>query len=781
MKINRATLLSISLGLWVIFVGLSLLHWGGLNLLNIVGFLSLLSLPGLLIVLCLRAGYNLPFWVRVGQIVGLSIFSEFVWILICNTILPHLHVRRPLDQKPLLIELSVLNLGVWIWSWRRLKYLSYFITRRKVGKSLLDSIISIAPLILVALAVMGAVSLNNGSTNKITLLMLALSSIYFFVLLALRRRLADSSISWAIYLISLSLLLMVSMRGWYITGHDIQHEYLVFRLTVLHGDWNIANFRDPYNSCLSITILPTIFFNTLHIESQYVYKILFQLIFGLVPVLIYQLMRLYLSKAKSLLSIIYFVSFPTYFTDMTYLNRQEIAFLFLTLMLLTILSKRIALRKRQVLFVVFGLGVVLAHYSSTYAMIFILAAALAARLVLNFLVPRTHWLQRIFKYSSITLLQGQKPMLRNITVPMVLTLVFAGFVWNVVLTDTANGAVSLISEVTDSLRNGNTGTRSNDVSYSLLAPASAGPEQLLKGYIQTTVDPLRAKAPAGAYYADSVVNAYKLTASSPPNTPLTPIGRYLSEKKLNVYKLNYDLKQSSAKLVQVLAIIGLCYVLFWNGFSRSIDTDYFTLSLSSLAFVALQVVLPFLSEAYGLLRAFQQSLMLLGMYLVAGTYAVAAIFKKIRFISLAIPVLSALLFFLATTGVISDVLGGYQAQLQLNNSGVYYDEYYMHAQELAADTWLAKNVVKKETHVSVQTDLDTAIRLDTNTGYQAQNDIIPGVVEPYSYVLLGYNDTVNKQAFLSFDGNTFTYNYPMQFLNNNKNLIYSNGGSEIYR
>jgi uncharacterized membrane protein len=783
MTVNRSSLLAISAGLWAVFVGLSFAGWNGLNLLNIVGFTSLVVVPGLLITLTLRAGYNLPFWVRIGQAMGLSLLAELLWVLLCNTLLPHLHVRRPLDHTPLLIELSILNFGIYAWSWPRLRYLNYFITRRKISKSRLDVSISLLPFLLVGLAVMGAASLNNGGTNLFTLVMLGLACLYLFTLLALRHRLADTTISWGLYAVSLSLLLMTSMRGWYITGHDIQHEYLVFRLTASKGVWNIANFRDPYNSCLSITILPTIFFNTLHIGSQYVYKILFQVIFGTVPVLIYQLMRLYLSKAKSLLAVIYFISFPTYFTDMTFLNRQEIAFLFLILMMLFILSRRIALRKRQWLFMAFGLGVVLSHYSTTYSMLLIFAAALTLRIILMSIMPRLHFLHRVFKHSSIDVLQGQKQILRAITVPMVAALIVAAFLWNVVLTDTASGAATLISQVADTLQNGvNAGTRSNDVSYSLLSSASVSPQVLLSGYIKNVDDPQMVGAPSGTYYPDSVTKAYyPLTVGSSGDTPLTALGRFLEEKKLNVSNINDELKQGSAKLVQILVGIGLLYIIFSNGFGRAIDTDYFTLTLGAGIFVALQVIVPFLSEAYGILRAFQQSLMVLSMYLVAGTFAIGRIFRRLRPVSLAIPVVLALGFFLATTGVISEVLGGYQAQLQLNNSGTYYDEYYMHAQELAADTWLVANIVKQDPHVNVQTDLDTAIRLDANTGYQAQNDIMPSFVKTYSYVLLGYNDTVKKQVFISYDGDTLTYKYPVQFLNSNKNLIYSNGGSEIYQ
>lgn len=782
MKVERSILFPLLVALWEVFLVFSVLQWNRFNLLNIIGFLYLTIVPGLIISLGIKAGHTLPFWARLGQIIGLSLLVEIVWLLLCNTMLPHLHVSRPLDRIPLLVELSALNFVIAVWGWRKLKRFSYVIPSKSRSEYLLYGAASFTPFLFVILAVMGAVSLNNGSTNAFTMGMLILACGYLGLLIVLRKRLADSSIAWALYFISLSLLLMTSMRGWYITGHDIQHEYLVFRMTVAHGDWNIANYRDPFNSCLSITILPTMFYNTLHIGSQYVYKILFQLIFAIVPVIIYQMMRLYLSKAKSIMAVIYFISFPTYFTDMSFLNRQEIAFLFLSLMLLFILNKYIPLKKRQWLFIAFGIGVVLSHYSTTYALLILLVCAVVMRLLLNNVFARRFTLKRLFSHSGVAIVRGRRFAPFAITIPMVTILVIAAFAWNVVLTDTASSAVSLIGQITDTLRKGSsTDTRSNDVSYSLIAPKAAKPQQLVNGYLQAVIGPKVKTAPNGTFFPQSVIDKYPIRASPPDNSPLTSLGHLLASKHLNVYELNYGLKQTSAKLVQVLAVLGLCYVIFFDGFGRSIDTDYFALSIGSGFFIALQLVIPFLSEAYGLLRAFQQALMLFGMYLVAGTFVIARIFRKFKFVSMAIPVVIALGFFLSSTGVISELLGGYQAQLHLNNSGTYYDEYYMHAQELAADDWLVSNVIKNDPRASVQTDLDTSIRLDSVTGYQAQNDIIPSQIETYSYVLLGYNDTVNRQAYISFDGNTVPYNYPIQFLNNNKDLLYSNGSSEIYR
>ena len=57
--------------------------------------------------------------------------------------------------------------------------------------------------------------------------------------------------------------------------------------------------------------------------------------------------------------------------------------------------------------------------------------------------------------------------------------------------------------------------------------------------------------------------------------------------------------------------------------------------------------------------------------------------------SRAVAVGLGLAIFASTTGLIPQALGGYPAQLNLNNSGQYYELYYMTPQEVAAVTWLS--------------------------------------------------------------------------------------------
>ena len=186
----------------------------------------------------------------------------------------------------------------------------------------------------------------------------------------------ESVMSAVIYLVSLSLLLTTSLRGWSVTGHDIQQEYLVFQLTEVHGRWSMAYFHDAYNACLSITILPTELGQIINVDNPYIYKLFFQLLFALCPVLAYALARRYFNRGIATLAVAYFVGFPTFFTDMPFLNRQEIALLFVAVGLLAATNPVWSFRRRQVSLGIAGLGAEVSHYSTMYVFVGTLVIAL---------------------------------------------------------------------------------------------------------------------------------------------------------------------------------------------------------------------------------------------------------------------------------------------------------------------------------------------------------------------------------------------------------------------
>src|SRR5690242_3386582 len=121
-------------------------------------------------------------------------------------------------------------------------------------------------------------------------------------------------------------------------------------------------------------------------------------------------------------------------------------------------------------------------------------------------------------------------------------------------------------------------------------------------------------------------------------------------------------------------------------------------------------------------------------------------------------------------------MGGNSAQLNLNTSGLYYEIYYVHRVEMTAVGWSEPQ--PNTTTGDVQGSYAPNRYEFTSTNYP---DIYPPLVRQSSWLILGYSTLEKGRATTSFDGDLVTYSYPIEFLHNNKNLIYDNGGAEIYK
>ncbi|MCL9758332.1 DUF2206 domain-containing protein [Frankia sp. AiPa1] len=312
--------------------------------------------------------------------------------LIVNTVLPLAGVDRPLDRLPLFVTLLVVNGALALWRRARWRELA-----RTAGATLAwpgrrSVTIIVAAALSVGLAVVGAIRLNNGAGGGVVLFMLFYAAVVLTLLYVWNNRLGPGTVATVIYFIAAAMLLMTSLRGWYVTGHDVQREYAVFELTSGFADWSMARYPDAYNACLSITILPTVLARLTRIFDPYVYKLLFQLLFAYTAVAVYRITRRFLSNLLAITAAIYFLAFPTFFTDMPFLNRQEIAFLFVGAALLAVTNAGISRRRRQVMLAVFSVGMALSHYSTTYFFLGVLACYLSLRAISGPVGRVTRWL-----------------------------------------------------------------------------------------------------------------------------------------------------------------------------------------------------------------------------------------------------------------------------------------------------------------------------------------------------------------------------------------------------
>jgi uncharacterized membrane protein len=160
-----------------------------------------------------------------------------------------------------------------------------------------------------------------------------------------------------------------------IMGGDASGEYYVFQLTRLRGFWDpglvfSSISLTDYNTMLSVTVLPSLLGELLNVESESVFKVLFPLVFSVVPLVLYCAWRQITSARVSLLSAFYFMLMPKFF-DSTEM-RQMIAELFLALIVYLCLEEKMPGRKKFALLVTFFVGIVVSHYSLAYLLIFFL-------------------------------------------------------------------------------------------------------------------------------------------------------------------------------------------------------------------------------------------------------------------------------------------------------------------------------------------------------------------------------------------------------------------------
>ncbi len=137
----------------------------------------------------------------------------------------------------------------------------------------------------------------------------------------------------------------------------------------------------------------------------------------------------------------------------------------------------------------------------------------------------------------------------------------------------------------------------------------------------------------------------------------------------------------------------------------------------------------------------------------------------------------AIFIFLNVSGFISEITGGYYTQLNLENSGIYYDAFYVHKSEIFSSLWLSHVIPK---HYTIQSDEVGSNRLFVYGNLYSTNAITPQSIRRYAYVYVDYTNRLGRAAILSVD-RSISIAFPLKFLEENKNLIYNNGSSQIYR
>lgn len=760
----------------VALTGFDLWHIGAF-----LSFIYIISASGMLLLPFLLTK-KVPLPLGIAMSTGLGILTLMIAGLTINTVLPSFGITAPLTTVPLLVTFDALILGLLTIAAIRKKELP-FEFHRLTGFSW--RIIGVAVLLPV-LAVLGTIMLNDNGSDTITMLVLGIVIVLVPVLLANREKIDGAVPPIALFMMALAFLFMNSMRGWFITGHDIQLEYHVFTLVNTAHLWSMSLYQDPYMACLSLTILPTYLQQLIHINSAYIFKFFIQFLGALPVVVLYYLSKEYVSESVAFLAGFLYITFPTFMTDMAFLNRQGIAFVFFGIMLFALLNAEyFSPPSRAVTMFLFATGMVLSHYSTSYVAIAVLVGAYVvdriARVVMTARWPR--W------FARATDLIGNKQgyaAQRLLTFPFVVSVFVIILLWSVVVTHTSSNLVTTIQQIDQNIirpfsLEENTGV----AAYNILQTQTATPPPATSPFQQfVEAGTNQAQGNPSEFYPLGLTTSYSTVVIPEPTVPLTAPGRDLqSALGRDLNDVFNDLKQSYAKIVQGLLLLGLFGLIIAYSFKKTLlknpPVEYIALTISGIAVLMGQTILPPSAIDYGLLRLFQQNLIFLALPTILTLVALSAIFTKNTKAQTLICAVILLFFFFVLSGMFPQITGGTRPPLTLDNYGFYYDAYYTHPQEVASLQWLAANAVPG---VTVQSDrYFSNIKMITYAGIAPVAGLLPETIQKNAYVYLNYNNVVNGDVIEYLNGAVVYYKFPLDFLANTKNLIYNNGGSEIYR
>ena len=757
-KINLFKVTREKILLWVLFSLLVVNVLVGFNIdfyyiRPILTFLFLLFVPGLLLMLSFKIR-KVGFWEYLVYTVGLSISFIMFAGLIVNWTLPFLGItNHPLSTFPILICFNIFLLILTKVAWNRNKDFKPFnFTVPKLDA--LNNTMFIIPMFFPVLSILGAFLLNNHGPNILTMIMLGAIAVYVLLLTIFRKKLNHNIYPWAILMISSALLLQFSLRSWFISGWDISQEQYVFRLSYENMIWDRTTYSSSYNSCLSLSILPTIINLFMKINSQIIFKLIIQLIFSFHSVAIFLLFRKYLNNTLSFIGS--FLYFGTGYFNFTFpaLIRQEIAFIFFGLILLLIFTKEIQTISKKILLLIFGISIVVSHYSTAYITLGILSISYIFLLFYNKIKEKLN--------------KGKKNKKKSIlNSAIILILLIFGFLWMAQITDTSKNLIQTaeisVRNIGDSL--------SYDLKQSNIKAALFGSRKLEKYTnleLNNYINEIKYRENNLERYNENQTKEY--SASIFQNKLVPPLST-----KFRTYF--YYVYQFSKYVIIFSFLVGFLFLLFNQNL---LDQEFLFMVFLSISMIGLIIFLPYISKAYNFERLFQQSLIFLS---IPSVIFFRKLFKNNKNLFFIFILLIYLIYSLYNLGGFFIFYGGDPPE-NLYNSGSAYNAMYSHKQEISSILWIG-NTKKDDSMIYLDTYSELKLYSFGNPELKHEKQIIPPLLNKNSYIYSSYSNTILNTNYWDvrerFNKGTLTFNFPNHFLNENKNNVYNNGGSKIYK
>ena len=249
---------------------------------QLFGFIFLTFVPGFFLLHILKLN-KLGLVDKIVLSVGLSVAFLMLFGLLVNGSLLAIGYAKPFSTTSLLISFSTVTIVLAIFAYIRNKGITFSFSNFKLTTG--EKAFLIVPALFPLLSIVGMRIMNLTDNNVLLMLLLFLIPVYVIFISFSNRRVPEKVYPATIFLISISLLLMYSLRSSHIIDGDTHREFFIFLTTLDNLRWGQLGFG-VLDACLSISILPTIYQTFLNINPEYLFKILFSLIASILPLIV---------------------------------------------------------------------------------------------------------------------------------------------------------------------------------------------------------------------------------------------------------------------------------------------------------------------------------------------------------------------------------------------------------------------------------------------------------------------------------------------------------------
>jgi hypothetical protein len=205
------------------------------------------------------------------------------------------------------------------------------------------------------------------------------------------------------------------------------------------------------------------------------------------------------------------------------------------------------------------------------------------------------------------------------------------------------------------------------------------------------------------------------------------------------------------------------------------------LTAAALGLLAATVVAPQLSDSYGLLRLYQQLLVILAP---AVLFALVVPLRRVPLRRMALRRRAGLVTgavvvgcLLTTSGLVPKLTGDYPPQLNLTNGGAYFRAYYTTPVDVAVMGWVNAHVAG---HGFVVADSRDSANLRAMTPLYPMEGLIPGAVPPDGYVQVTTVDGRTANGVAVIGDRALRYTFPLDCVTAGRELVHVDGTRRIY-